>query len=121
MKTASQIIKESCCATLLDVSKQELIERVEKLEKANELIERLKEGWIPPKVKAGCIGEFDIEVEQVCPQCFEEHSEDCDMCYGNSDENGYSTYQKPVPWDMQKDIFKMFVGFAIESMEDETG
>jgi hypothetical protein len=112
--------KEACriaCELIDSTPKQSLAQHDREV--AVKAIESLK---LSPKSKAGCIGEFDIEVEQICPQCFEEYSVDCDMCNGESDEAGRSTYFKPVPWDTQKEIFKRMLSnakeYAIEQLKE---
>lgn len=70
-------------------------------------IKAFDEAEIPRKAKAGCIGEFNFTIPDAgcCPQCFEEHTDECDMCYGNSDESGAYDITATVPWDLCKSIW----------------
>lgn len=85
--------------------------------KRKALADYLTESKIPRKAKSGCIGEFEIQFEQCCPECWQEQSDDCHMCNGQSDENGIGTTSKPIPWDTQKEIWKRMNRFALEELQ----
>lgn len=57
---------------------------------------------VTSSMKASCIGEFHIKVEEVCTSC-NEHT--CDVCFGE----GYISREVVIPWDTCKDIFKAMV------------
>lgn len=79
---------------------------------------------ISPKSKAGCIGEFKVDYQDVCPTCWNGgHNHVCDICRGESDEDGYIDTFKDIPWDTQKEIFKRMLSnakeYAIEQLQEQ--
>lgn len=69
----------------------------------------VKEQRLPRTAKAGCIGEFNIEVDCTCTACFYGEPEpDCEVCAG---EINYTRIAE-VPWDMQKSIWKKLNEFS---------
>lgn len=79
---------------------------------------------IPQSAKAGCIGEFDITVEgaKVCPACWNDgHDDECELCHGESDENGISDLVVTVPWTTTKDIWKAMNKFAAAELRAKAG
>ncbi len=74
-------------------------------------LESWKSGKVHPRMKAGCIGEFDITVAAVCPACYNgEPDNDCEICHGAVEYNVSHT----IPWDTMKDIFKAMCKFKAE-------
>lgn len=69
---------------------------------------------IPKTAKAGCMGEFQFTINngRVCPQCWHEKNDDCELCHGETDENGFSDLIVDVPWDVQKDIWRKILSIA---------
>lgn len=71
----------------------------------------LEDSEIYPAMKAGCIGEFAVTTQQVCPECWNRDEEDrdeiCEFCGNKSDEYCLIDVEVVVPWSTQKEIFKM--------------
>jgi hypothetical protein len=84
--------------------------------KADAVRDAFLEAKIPSRAKAGCIGEFSINIEngQVCPECYwNEDSPECEICHGESID-GLSDLTVDIPWMTQKEIFKSFCKFAAQ-------
>lgn len=90
---------------------------------ASEIAMAFEKASIPLRAKAGCIGEFNFIIEDAicCPQCWEEKSDDCDMCNGKSGETGLSDLTATVPWDLCKDIWLRMNKFYAEQLREEQG
>ena len=71
--------------------------------------EAVEKAKVSSQMKADCMGEisFVIENGNCCPQCWHEQDDDCDICHGESGENGSSDLLVQVPWGTMKDIWKM--------------
>ncbi|HCC80425.1 MAG: hypothetical protein Tp185DCM00d2C31949971_12 [Prokaryotic dsDNA virus sp.] len=85
-----------------------------------EVVEKAK---VSSQMKADCMGEisFVIENGNCCPQCWHEQDDDCDICHGESGENGSSNLTVQVPWDTMKDIWKMMnESYARELRQQQT-
>lgn len=70
---------------------------------------------IPKSAKAGCIGEFSFVIEngRVCPVCYNDgHSKECELCNGESGEDGSADLTVTVPWDTCKEIWLAMNKFA---------
>lgn len=70
-------------------------------------ITEIKKAGIPLYAKAHCIGEhkFTLEGACFCTECASEYDEECEVCHGESDENGRSDLTVVVPWTTAKDIY----------------
>lgn len=70
-------------------------------------IEAFEKAQIPRHAKAGCIGEFKFNIEgaNCCPECYHDKKDDCELCEGDTDENGLSDLTATVPWDLCKEIW----------------
>jgi len=88
---------------------------------ANEIAKAFEKALIPRRAKAGCIGEFNFIIEDAicCPQCWEEKSDDCDMCNGKSGETGLSDLTATVPWDLCKEIWLRMNKIYAEQLREE--
>ena len=88
---------------------------------ASEIAKAFEKALIPRRAKAGCIGEFNFIIEDAicCPQCWEEKSDDCDMCNGKSGETGLSDLTATVPWDLCKDIWLRMNKIYAEQLREE--
>lgn len=76
-----------------------------------EELDSYKQGKVHPRMKAGCIGEFELSVETVCPHCYAgEPDDDCEVCHGATEY----TVRHVIPWDTQKDIFRAMCKFKAE-------
>lgn len=76
---------------------------------------------IPHRGKAGCIGEFEFTIEDgvCCPECWEEQSNDCQLCNGQSNESGLSDLTATVPWDLCKEIWLRMNKIYAEQLRKE--
>lgn len=86
------------------------------------IAEAFEKAQIPKHAKAGCIGEFEFTIEDdvCCPECWEEQSNDCQLCNGESNESGLSDLTATVPWDLCKEIWlRMNRIYAEELREGE--
>jgi hypothetical protein len=92
----------------------EALEKTDKQSLAEIKVATFRGANIPAKAKAGCIGEFSFTIEggKCCPQCWNEKSDDCELCLGESDENGISDLVVDVPWNVQKEIWLRMNKFA---------
>lgn len=74
---------------------------------ANCLADAFQNAQVPRSGKAGCIGAFELTVEKAncCPQCWHEKDENCELCDGETDENGLGNLEVQVPWHLQKQIW----------------
>lgn len=74
------------------------------------------------RMKAGCIGEFTITTQQVCPECWnrdeEDRDEECEFCDNKSDEHCLVDVEVDVPWTTQKEIFKRMCHFKFEALKN---
>lgn len=81
-----------------------------------------EQAGIPKKAKAGCIGEFKFTIEGArgCPECYDKGpSNDCEMCGGESGENGVSDLTVSVPWDLCKEIWLTMNQFAANELRQQ--
>lgn len=75
----------------------------------------LETARVPRTGKAGCLGEFTIVRESAgtCPKCYTDgHSDTCEICHGESDEEGHYDLNITVPWDTCKAIWLAMNQFA---------
>ncbi|GEA08525.1 hypothetical protein KUL42_32860 [Alteromonas sp. KUL42] len=74
---------------------------------AREIAKAFEKAEIPRRAKAGCIGEFKFTIEKAncCPECYHDKKDDCEICEGDTDENGLADLTATVPWDLCKDIW----------------
>ena len=88
---------------------------------ANEIAKAFEKAEIPLRAKSGCIGEFNFTIEDgvCCPECWNEQSDDCHMCNGNSDESGLSDLTATVPWDLCKSIWLRMNKIYAEQLRKE--
>jgi len=77
-------------------------------------VKEFVDSGVSPNSKAGCIGEFSMTTFQTCPECWQEQHDDCDLCNGETDENGRGDMKLDIPWTIQKDIFKAMLDFKHE-------
>lgn len=85
------------------------------------LREVLIEPSIHPSMKAGCAGEFTIDIQVVCPECWNREWDDdeaCEFCNNQSDEHSLVDNTVVVPWDTQKEIFKMMSRFKYQALQE---
>lgn len=111
MKGYSDIEQELSGKSLAQHDKEVAIKAIESLS-------------LSPKSKAGCIGEFKVDYQDVCPTCWNDgHNPVCDICRGESDEDGYIDTSKGIPWDTQKEIFKRMLSnakeYAIKQLQEQ--
>ncbi|KRS22850.1 hypothetical protein AAY72_01705 [Alishewanella sp. WH16-1] len=81
-----------------------------------------EQAGIPKKAKAGCIGEFKFTIEgaRCCPECYNNGpANDCEMCGGESGENGVSDLTVSVPWDLCKEIWLTMNQFAANELRQQ--
>jgi hypothetical protein len=71
------------------------------------VVDAFEKAKIPRLAKAGCIGEFKFTIENAncCPECYHQKSDDCELCEGDTDENGLADLTATVPWDLCKEIW----------------
>jgi hypothetical protein len=88
---------------------------------ASEIAKAFEKAEIPHRAKAGCIGEFTFTLEDgvCCPECWNEQSDDCQMCNGESDESGLSDLTATVPWDLCKEIWLRMNKIYAEQLRKE--
>lgn len=95
-----------------ETAQNELIWLVTRGKPKTSLIERdanlFEKAQIPENAKGACMGEFEFTVPNgVCPQChINGHDEECEVCFGESNEHGECEKKVCVPWSLCKDIWK---------------
>jgi hypothetical protein len=85
--------------------------------------EAIENAKVTSQMKADCMGEISLVIENgnCCPQCWNEQDDDCDICHGESGENGISNLTIQVPWDTMKDIWKLMnKSYAKELRQQQT-
>lgn len=103
------------------MSQIETMKTIAKINEKEAAINQLKLVDTPKHAKAGCIGEhkFTIENGRTCPECWHQYNPECELCNGESDEDGYEDLEVTVPWDLQKQIFADMKQIIIEQLEAE--
>lgn len=79
-----------------------------------EAVDDFCKSGVSPNAKAGCIGDFSVTTVQTCPECWREQDDYCELCNGETDENGHSDLEVVVPWTTQKEIFSRMLDFKQE-------
>ena len=88
---------------------------------ANEITKAFEKAEIPRHAKVGCIGEFKFNIEgaNCCPECYHDKKDDCELCEGDTDENGLSDLTATVPWVLCKDIWLRMNKIYVEQLRKE--
>lgn len=79
--------------------------------------EKLKNALAPSgELKGIMIGEFTMDIEQTCPACYNDDSEDdCELC------GGEATFTVPhvIPWPLQKEIYQKMLDEALNLVDED--
>jgi len=51
---------------------------------------------------------------QTCPECWRDQSDDCELCDGETDENGHGDLEVVISWNTQKEIFSRMLKLKYE-------
>ena len=60
-----------------------------------------------------------IENANCCPECYHQKRDDCELCEGDTDENGLSDLKATVPWDLCKQIWLRMNKIYAEQLHEE--